>query len=72
VAARVDHDRRYALRNTDFAVHFPHGLTERRVLAGAGEIRQVLTDTFRINVPDWPEVDETFERLASSAPAATY
>ncbi|MGH9242247.1 MAG: arylamine N-acetyltransferase family protein [Vicinamibacterales bacterium] len=71
VAARVDRDRRYALRNTDFAVHFPHGVTERRVLGGAGEIRQVLTETFRINVPDWPEVDETFERLARSSPATT-
>jgi N-hydroxyarylamine O-acetyltransferase len=70
VAARVDRDRRYALRNADFAFHFPHGVTERRMLAGASEIRQVLTDTFRIDVPDWPEVDETFERLASSAAAA--
>lgn len=71
VAARVDRGRRYALRNTDFAVHFPHGLTERRVLAGAAEIRQVLTETFRINVPDGPEVDQTFERLAASAAAST-
>lgn len=70
VAARVDRDRRYALRNTDFAIHFPHGVTERRVLAGAGEIRQVLTETFRINVPDWPDLDETLARLAGT-PAAT-
>ncbi len=71
VAARVDRDRRYALRNTDFAIHFPHGATERRVLADAAEIRQVLTETFRINVPDWPEIDETFERLTHSASAAS-
>lgn len=66
VAARVDRDRRYALRNADFAVHFPHGVTERRILNGGGEIRKVLTDIFGINVPDWPEIDETFERLAST------
>ena len=67
VAARVDRDCRYALRNADFAIHFPNGRTERRVLAGAGEIKQVLTETFLINLPDWPEVDETLERLARSA-----
>ena len=71
VAARVDRDRRYALRNTDFAVHFPGGVTERRVLGSAAEMRQVLEDVFRINVPDWPEVDETFARLATTAPVAT-
>jgi N-hydroxyarylamine O-acetyltransferase len=71
VAARVDRDRRYALRNTDFAIHFPHGVTERRVLGGAAEIRQVLTDTFCINVPAGPEVDDIFERLAGSAPVTT-
>lgn len=71
VAARVDRDRRYALRNTDFAIHFPHDVTERRVLGSAADIRRVLTEIFRINVPDWPEVDETFERLARSAPATT-
>ena len=71
VAARVDRDRRYALRNTDFAVHFPGGVTERRMLGSAAEIRQVLEHVFRINVPDWPEVDATFERLAGRIPAAT-
>jgi hypothetical protein len=45
-------------------------VTERRVLGGAGEIRQVLTETFRINVPDWPDLDETLARLAGT-PAAT-
>jgi N-hydroxyarylamine O-acetyltransferase len=71
VAARVDRDRRYALRNADFATHFPHGVTERRVLSGADEIRSVLAEVFRISVPDWPELDETLERLAGRIPAAT-
>jgi N-hydroxyarylamine O-acetyltransferase len=69
VAARVDRDRRYALRNTDFATHFPAGVTERRLLASGAEIRQTLEDVFGINVPDLPEIDEILERLASSAPA---
>jgi N-hydroxyarylamine O-acetyltransferase len=71
VAARVARDRRYALRNNAFAVHFPHGVTERRVLGGAVEIRQVLTDVFGIQVPDGPEVEDVFERLAAQIPAAT-
>jgi N-hydroxyarylamine O-acetyltransferase len=71
VAARVERDRRYGLRNTELTTHFPGGTTEHRELASAAEIRQTLEDVFHINVPDWPEVDETLARLASSAPAAT-
>ena len=71
VAARVEGDCRYALRNTDFAMHVPGGVTERRSLGSAAEIRQVLEDVFHINVPDWPEVEETFARLAGGIPAAT-
>jgi N-hydroxyarylamine O-acetyltransferase len=71
VAARVQRDRRYALRNTDFATHFPTGVTERRLLANGAEIRQTLEDVFGVNVPAAPEIDELFERLASSAPAST-
>jgi N-hydroxyarylamine O-acetyltransferase len=71
VAARVERDRRYGLRNTELTTHFPAGATERRVLTSAAEIRQTLERVFRIDVPDWPEIDETFERLAGSAAAAT-
>jgi len=71
VAARVDRDRRYALRNTEFATHFPTGVTERRVLTSAAEIRQTLEDVFHIQVPKEPEVDAVFERLAGAGAAAT-
>ena len=70
VAARVERDRRYALRNTDFAVHFPGGATERRTLTSGAEIRRTLEDVFHIQVPKEPDVDEVFARLAA-APAAT-
>jgi N-hydroxyarylamine O-acetyltransferase len=69
VAARVDRDRRYALRNTELAVHYPRGETERRVLTSGPEIRQTLEQVFRIQVPKEPEVDEAFTLLASSAAA---
>ena len=71
VAARVEHDRRYALRNADFAVHFPDGFTERRVLGSAAEIRQTLAEVFHIKVPSGLDVDQVFERLAVKAVAVT-
>lgn len=71
VAARVERDRRYALRNTELAVHFPRGETERRTLTSGPEIRQTLEDVFHIQVPKEPEVDEVFARLAGLTAATT-
>ena len=69
VAARVERDRRYALRGAELAIHFPAGVTERRTLASGAEIRQVLQDLFHIRVPAEPEVDEAFDRAARERPA---
>jgi len=66
VAARVAPDRRYALRNADLSVHYPNGVSERRELAGHGEIRQALEELFHVTVPTGPEVDEAFARLAKA------
>ena len=71
VAARVDRDRRYALRDTEFAVHFPRGDTERRTLTSGGEIRRTLEEVFQIQVPQEPDVDEVFDRLAGATAATT-
>ena len=71
VAARVERDRRYALRDTEVAVHFPRGGTERRRLTSGAEIRRTLEEVFRIQVPKDPDVDEVFNRLAAGASAAT-
>jgi N-hydroxyarylamine O-acetyltransferase len=70
VAARVERDRRYALRDAEFAVHFPRGDTERRTLTSGAEVRRTLEDVFHIQVPKEPEVDDVFARLAGW-PAAT-
>src|SRR5262245_60031004 len=37
IAARAARDKRYALLNNQFAVHYPEGKTERRVLSTAAE-----------------------------------
>lgn len=65
VAARVASGCRYALRNTDFAIHQRDGHTERRVLANGAELRRTLEVVFGINVPAESEVDDVFERLTS-------
>ena len=65
VAARVQRDRRYALRNADLAVHFPNGVTERRMLASGAEIRQALEDLFNIRVPAGADVDAALARAVA-------
>jgi N-hydroxyarylamine O-acetyltransferase len=65
VAARVQRDRRYALRDGDLATHFPAGVTERRRLGSGAEVRQVLEELFNIRVPEGPEVDAALNRAVS-------
>ncbi len=56
-------DRRYALFNTEFAVHHLGGRSEHRRLSGATEIRQVLQEVFDLALPDGPELDAALARL---------
>jgi N-hydroxyarylamine O-acetyltransferase len=66
IAARPAPDARYALRNTTLTTHHRDGRTERRELAHAAELREVLHDTFGIAAPDG--LEDAFERVI--APAA--
>ena len=68
IAARAASDRRYALRNNELAVHHMNGNTERRVLATTTELRTALEGTFRLTLPEEPELDEALGRLI--APSA--
>jgi len=61
--ARAAADGRYALFNTEFALHPLGGPSERRKLAGAAEIRQVLRDVFGLSLPEDPELDAALEQL---------
>jgi len=60
--ARVDGDRRYALRNTDFAIH-DRGRTERRTIATVGELRDIVAGPFAIALPDHPGLDAALQRV---------
>ena len=68
VAARVERDRRYALRNGDLATHFPARATQRRRLESGAELRQVLEELFNIRVPVGADVDAALDRAARSIP----
>jgi N-hydroxyarylamine O-acetyltransferase len=67
IAARVQPGRRYALRNTEFAIHHADGYTDRRALLTARELRMTLEGMFAIDVPSGPEVDAVFERIIATA-----
>lgn len=56
--------RRYALFNTEFALHHLDGPSEHRKLAGAAEIRQVLEEVFGLTLSIDPEIEAALERLA--------
>ncbi|WOD38910.1 arylamine N-acetyltransferase [Nodosilinea sp. E11] len=51
IAARVERDRRYGLRNTELATHFLTGVTEKRPIASASELETVLSDIFQLKLP---------------------
>ena len=62
VAARPTPQRRYALLNGALAVHQRGGPSERRVLESVTELRNVLVDCFRIQLPDVPQLDGALQR----------
>jgi N-hydroxyarylamine O-acetyltransferase len=62
IVARAERGKRYALANNEFAEHYKDG-TERRKLGSVGEIRKVLEDTFRLSLPEAPELDKVLQRL---------
>lgn len=63
MAARAKPDRRYALRNNELSVHTLNGGTERQTLKNVPEIRDALTDLFRLRVAGLDGLDATLARL---------
>jgi N-hydroxyarylamine O-acetyltransferase len=70
MAARPDADRRYALRNNQFAIHHLHGDTERCVLTSVADFRATLQDIFRITLPETPDLDPALQRLITPSASA--
>jgi len=63
LAARAASDRRHALNNNEYSVHHLGGGTDRRVLAAASEIREILEGPFGINLPSAPELNTVLTRI---------
>ena len=63
LCARAAPEARYALRNNTFTVH-RDGVTEKRLLAGAAELRSCLETDFGIRLPESPELVGALDRLS--------
>ena len=66
IAARTGPECRYALLDNELAVHKLGGETARRKLTSAGELREVLSETFGIAVPEAPDVEKKLKEIAES------
>jgi N-hydroxyarylamine O-acetyltransferase len=60
-------DRRYALRNNEFSVHYLNGSTERRFLANVAEMRETLEGIFHLILPETPELEAALAKLPLQA-----
>ena len=65
--ARADEGRRHALSDNVLSMHRLGGETERRTLGSAVEIRDALTDIFRIRLPSDPALDKMLEHATGVA-----
>ena len=63
VAARADVDRRHALRNTRYSIHYRDGHTERRMLESVDEMKRVLAGDLKIPVPQGDALDRKLEAV---------
>ena len=63
IAARADVDRRHALRNGRYSIHYRDGHTERRMIADAGELKRVLAEDLKIPVPNGDALDRKLEAV---------
>lgn len=66
IAARTEPQVRYALLDNELAVHKMQDETVRRKLTSAAELRGVLSETFRIAVPESPDVEGKLREIAES------
>ncbi len=65
--ARVDEGCRHAMSGNVLSAHRLDGATEKRTLRSVAEIREALTDVFRIKLPSDPALDKVLEHAAGAA-----
>ena len=64
----MDGDRRYALRDNEFAIHTLDGKSERRLVQSGAELRSLLERTFRIWLGPEPAIQAALDRVAAGTP----
>ena len=67
IAARMQPQRRYALRNNELAIHELNGETVRRKLTSAAALREALSETLKIALPESAELDRKLAQIAGHA-----
>jgi N-hydroxyarylamine O-acetyltransferase len=63
ILARIDPDRRYALRNNQFTIHHRQGQTEQHSLTSVNALRTAIQDTFHLQLPEHWDLDSALQRL---------
>lgn len=66
IAARVDPDRRYALRNNELVIHHLHQGTEKQILSSTEELQSVLKGIFHIRLPETSNLEEKLQGCIQS------
>ncbi|MBW4445004.1 MAG: arylamine N-acetyltransferase [Plectolyngbya sp. WJT66-NPBG17] len=67
MAARPDVDRRYSLLNNQLTTHYLNGQIERRTLQEVIELRTVLEQLFRLQLPRTSDLDLVLQQLIASS-----
>ena len=65
LGARSELGRRYAIRDNQLAVHTLNGGTEKKTLKSAGEMRDALTDLFKLRLDQLEGLDPALAALAA-------
>jgi N-hydroxyarylamine O-acetyltransferase len=67
LGARCEPGKRYAIRDNQLAVHSTNGGTEKRTLKSAGEMRDALTDLFKLRLDQLDGLDPVLAALAAKS-----
>ena len=65
LGARCEPGKRYAIRDNQLAIHTAGGATEKKTLRSAGELRDALTDLFKLRLDQIEDLDPVLATLAA-------
>ncbi len=68
IIARTEAGRRYTLHNGSFAVHNLREGTQRTSLSSTDQMKELLRDCFRIQLPEHPNLEKVLAHFLSTTP----